>query len=128
MAKNVVNISGRKQLIPLEHPEFQKKQWGWLRQVVRTTELHPRTGAVGVTERRRGFPGILTVLSNAIVENLPDAISSVPEVRNLVRRGLIRIEEAAAPAIARVVNDAVNEVAARAPRATNGKRKGEETK
>lgn len=70
-----------------------------MRQLIRTTELHPRTGAVGVTERRRGFPGVLTLLANAVIENLPDIIAAVPTVKNLLRKGAIKLEDAAPPPV-----------------------------
>jgi len=122
--KRLINNSGRRLLIPLQHPEFLNKKWGWQRQVVRTTELHPRTGAVGLIEKRRGFPGTLTLLADAIINNLPDSIASVPEVKNLIRRGLIRLEQY----VEQVVKPATPpKESIQAPRLPNGKRKKEDT-
>lgn len=87
MSTTIVNVSKRRRLVSLDHPAFYRKRWGFRRQVVRTFEHNPRTGAKGVRENRKPIAGVLTLRAGEKLVGLPDEIAAVPAVKRLKARG-----------------------------------------
>lgn len=91
MATTIVNVSKRRRLISLDHPAFYRKRWGFRRQLVRTYEHNPRTGAKGVREIRKPIAGVITLLAGEKRVDLPDEIAAVPAVKRLKAQGDILV-------------------------------------
>lgn len=93
MAKTLINRSRRRMVFQLAHPAFMKKRWGYQVLNIRTHDLNPRTGAVGIREQRKGFSGSLTLLKGQVLTGLPDAIAAVPDVARAVRCGAVVLRD-----------------------------------
>ena len=90
MSATVKNVSKHPVVLVLDHPAFANKDSGWRRGVAKfanTSELGGRT----VTEVRRSYPGVITLMPGESVGELHPAIQKCSQVPALVARKVLAI-------------------------------------
>jgi hypothetical protein len=91
-----------------------RKRFGFQRRVIRIHDLNPRTGAVGIREANKALIGSISLPAGGRVEDLPDQIAAVPDVKRAKARGDLELVRATEQPSAK-------------PKVKNGaRRKGEE--
>jgi len=90
MASTLKNESRQAVVLILDHPAFLTKAHGWRR----TTEKFASQNAAGVqsvVEKRRSYPGSLTLQPGEQVTDLDDAIAECSQVPALVAARVLSI-------------------------------------
>jgi len=90
MASTLKNDSRQAVVLILDHPAFHTKAHGWRR----TTESFASQNANGVqsiVEKRRSYPGSLTLQPGEKVEGLDDAIAECSQVPGLIATRVLSI-------------------------------------
>lgn len=89
----LVNKSKRLQSIVLDHAAFRTKRYGFAIGSMEVTD-HGADGTVSRRAVRRAVPGSITLLPGASSEPLHAAVRHVKQVKGLVARGDLAIEDA----------------------------------